>query len=831
MMKHLVRHRCINNQASQPEWIDAAHKMVLKVFQLFEPTTESNEEVNEFWTEEAWIWLHYSPYYYCSIQKQESMSPKDLLLSFHRTFLAKPLLFLHAMQRNLNIAFRLPVLFQVLKTGTIVHSFRVQDMFQLLPKCQSSFGEQGMHWIPQLDLPGDSKDNVHHSEEFEAYAKTHVTTYSGYYQSVALKLCDRLKNIHYLLTQGRKATVNWMDEAGTFRQHFLALSSNRLHDCQGFIPSEFVIVYYALMGVMYESSQDWVKAEHHYTCAWIWLQYVFHPAHAIVHGLQLLTFHPIASPLLVRLSTVIREESKLINNQDEETQENTPRQVSRRWIAFLLQYLSQEQRQETQSISVFLQHIHPSGIFSASFVMLPARAILQDTFEQIVTNAVLSVPSNQKQFARGSMTHTFPIHGGVFSSGCVTGQSIAEAAQDLEEATTSSSSLFISHSIQPLVVISKVSCGTRHSALVSRDSGLCFTFGHGEAGVLGHGDERTYACPRLIQVFVKRELLIHDVACGKVHTLAVSTEGHVFAFGWGEGGRLGLGTRRCDKQLTPEKLDTKSFITQVACGREHSLLASRDGCVFSFGVGAEGRLGTGNEEDVYLPVKIDLDKVYSDAQQRGSIEQQDDVRLCTMSEQTSEEYQVRSISVVGETTTADHDILSIAAGEAHSVIATTRGIFTFGFGASGALGHTDDLESQWTPRRIEHLVCPETHVPFEITQVACGAYHTLALTSEGQVLAFGDNQDHQLGSGLDASILSKPTLVNFALDHECVQSVACGDFSSWAVTTSGACYSWGRGLDSMSRELPTRVQDTVLDDLAIAQVGVGALNFKRMMEY
>lgn len=46
----------------------------------------------------------------------------------------------------------------------------------------------------------------------------------------------------------------------------------------------------------------------------------------------------------------------------------------------------------------------------------------------------------------------------------------------------------------------------------------------------------------------------------------------------------------------------------------------------------------------------------------------------------------------------------------------------------------------------------------EITMVACGDTHTIALSSRGQLYSFGRNQNGQLGLGTSADALS-PTLI------------------------------------------------------------------------
>ncbi|XP_065335756.1 RCC1 and BTB domain-containing protein 2-like [Cloeon dipterum] len=77
-----------------------------------------------------------------------------------------------------------------------------------------------------------------------------------------------------------------------------------------------------------------------------------------------------------------------------------------------------------------------------------------------------------------------------------------------------------------------------------------------------------------------------------------------------------------------------------------------------------------------------------------------------------------------------------------------------------------------------------------VVQVACGNYHSLALTSEGEVYAFGRNKEGELGLGTNYD-QSFPRKVDGLLDGTIVTSVACHNFSSLALLHSGEIFAWG----------------------------------------
>ena len=61
--------------------------------------------------------------------------------------------------------------------------------------------------------------------------------------------------------------------------------------------------------------------------------------------------------------------------------------------------------------------------------------------------------------------------------------------------------------------------------------------GRGDSGALGHGDFSDASRPRLIEALISRDTL--TVSCGEAHTVALTTDSSVFAWGKGEHGRLG----------------------------------------------------------------------------------------------------------------------------------------------------------------------------------------------------------------------------------------------------------------------------------------------------
>ncbi|XP_020382999.2 RCC1 domain-containing protein 1 isoform X4 [Rhincodon typus] len=71
--------------------------------------------------------------------------------------------------------------------------------------------------------------------------------------------------------------------------------------------------------------------------------------------------------------------------------------------------------------------------------------------------------------------------------------------------------------------VSKVSCGSRHSAVITRE-GKLFTWGWGNYGQLGHGQSNSSDLPRLVEYFVRNRLSVLDVVCGTWNTFVFAQQ-------------------------------------------------------------------------------------------------------------------------------------------------------------------------------------------------------------------------------------------------------------------------------------------------------------------
>ena len=83
-----------------------------------------------------------------------------------------------------------------------------------------------------------------------------------------------------------------------------------------------------------------------------------------------------------------------------------------------------------------------------------------------------------------------------------------------------------------------VCCGANFTVFVT-DNGIVMTCGLGEQGCLGHGDWNNSSKPNLIEGLLSFD--VTSVSCGPTHVAVVTSDGVVFSWGCGADGRLGLG--------------------------------------------------------------------------------------------------------------------------------------------------------------------------------------------------------------------------------------------------------------------------------------------------
>ncbi|MFO1484682.1 MAG: choice-of-anchor D domain-containing protein [Verrucomicrobiaceae bacterium] len=246
--------------------------------------------------------------------------------------------------------------------------------------------------------------------------------------------------------------------------------------------------------------------------------------------------------------------------------------------------------------------------------------------------------------------------------------------------------------------MASMAAGDQHSLAVS-SNGLVFAWGDDQHGQLGRGTSGVGVHSDL-PVAVSGLLVgkhVKAVSAGLSHSVALTDTGELFAWGHNSSGQLGDGTSAVER-TTPVAVTGLSgiVITAVDCGYTHNLAVTNDGKLYAWGAGANGRLGNGGTADSNVPLLI------------------------------SGPWGTRKI-------------IAVSAGAAHSLAVDEDGkVYAWGENIKGQLG-LGDLAQRLTPVQVTGVLVGQ-----DIHRVEAGAEHSFAQTHDNKVFTWGGNDSGQL---------------------------------------------------------------------------------------
>ncbi|XP_062227206.1 PH, RCC1 and FYVE domains-containing protein 1-like isoform X1 [Phragmites australis] len=156
-----------------------------------------------------------------------------------------------------------------------------------------------------------------------------------------------------------------------------------------------------------------------------------------------------------------------------------------------------------------------------------------------------------------------------------------------------------------------VSCGVWHTAAVveviisqsNASSGKLFTWGDGDKYRLGHGDRSSKLIPTCVSSLI--DYNFHKAACGHTLTIGLTTSGHIFTVGSSVYGQLGNPNNDGRYPRLVEQKLGGGGVVEVACGSYHVAILTNAGEVYTWGKGANGRLGHGDIADRKVPTLVE----------------------------------------------------------------------------------------------------------------------------------------------------------------------------------------------------------------------------------
>lgn len=266
---------------------------------------------------------------------------------------------------------------------------------------------------------------------------------------------------------------------------------------------------------------------------------------------------------------------------------------------------------------------------------------------------------------------------------------------------------------------------------------------------------------RLMDGFLVSALAVRavQVSGGSYHSLALSSSGAVYAWGWNGSGQLGNGTTADSHIPVAVKVVGTPMagknITQISAGGSfndgHSLARASDGTVYAWGRGVYGQLGNGTTTDSNVPV---------------------------------------AVKTVG-TPMAAKTITQISAGAGHSLALASDGtVYAWGQNTYGQLGNNTMINAN-APVSVQTIGTPMAGKI--IIQLAAGNSQSVALASDGTIYAWGWNRYGQLGNGttVDTRIPVAVKVTGTPMAGKVIAQVAASNAHTLAVASDGTVYDWG----------------------------------------
>jgi alpha-tubulin suppressor-like RCC1 family protein len=304
--------------------------------------------------------------------------------------------------------------------------------------------------------------------------------------------------------------------------------------------------------------------------------------------------------------------------------------------------------------------------------------------------------------------------------------------------------ILVSDGRNGLVVLSlnfanRVGSGSNHT-LAIRDDGTLWAWGLNNRGQFGTGATSTTPTGTPVQVGSARDWVA--VTAGLEFSLALKSNGTLYAWGANDQGQLGLGhnTQVTTPQPLPQK-DNSKWVAVSANGL-HALGLTATGLVFSWGYNGYGQLGNGSTLNQNNPGQACIPR--------------------------SSECYIR--------------YHAISTGSTHSLgVTIDKKVYAWGNNSLGQLGINEMGNIRPAPVLVSD-VTPNMEV------VSGGHEHTSFFLENNEILGSGDNRFGQLAMTSPATVTTPVREGTSASDWRTLSS---GQWHSAAIKSNGTLWTWG----------------------------------------
>jgi uncharacterized repeat protein (TIGR01451 family) len=291
-------------------------------------------------------------------------------------------------------------------------------------------------------------------------------------------------------------------------------------------------------------------------------------------------------------------------------------------------------------------------------------------------------------------------------------------------------------------------------SFAQQPAGTIRGWGGNGSGQLGDGLSGDSNIPQSVQSLTDVVAVASGKSSGVGFSLAVKSDGSVWAWGNNAQGQLGtvINTLTSPVPLQVTGLGSGSGFIAVAAGDGHALALKSDGSVWAWGLNGNGQLGiggsVGNPHTSPVPVQV---------------------------------------SGLG----SGSGVIAIAAGGSHSMALKSDGsVAAWGDNSFGQLGiGNQSITRGLSPEGVSGLGSGAG-----VIAIAAGFFHSMALKSDGSLLAWGSNHNGELGNGdngFPKTDQFTPVAVTGFGAGSGVIAIAGGSHHSLALKSDGTEWAWG----------------------------------------
>ncbi len=315
---------------------------------------------------------------------------------------------------------------------------------------------------------------------------------------------------------------------------------------------------------------------------------------------------------------------------------------------------------------------------------------------------------------------------------------------------------------------------------------------------------------------------IKSVSVGHSTSSVLSHTGEIFSWGSNGVGQIGIKGASNDvnsEGLTPTnlplsifKLDLGEKITLISRGASHSSALTNNGRVFTWGYNFSGQLGNGNKINQMSPVDItsNFNLVNGDKINYISLGEYHSSAISTngrvfmwgnnehgqlglsFKASSPSDGQVLPVDMTSMFSLRDNDkIKNISIGWGHTLaLSENARVFAYGYNKFGQLGTSSNFPNNVVPYDITSQF--NLNVNEYIVSVNAGYDHSSAITNIGRLFLWGSNSTGQLGDGTIMS-KNKPTTIKYFDDRTdlSIIKVSSGIGRTAVITTDGQLLVWG----------------------------------------